>query len=129
MRNRSQRGQATVEFALIIPLVVVVLLAVVQIGLVVHAQLHVAHIAREVARAASVDPTVRPDALVERFVEPGSSLAERLQIAIVMEPAALAGRDLIVVRVHSAVPVVSALFDPLVGGFEVSAEVHMLVEN
>jgi Flp pilus assembly protein TadG len=53
---RTARGQATVELALVLPLVVFGLLAVLQVGLVVRDQVAVVHAAREAARAASVDP-------------------------------------------------------------------------
>jgi hypothetical protein len=49
------RGQATVELALVLPLVVFGLMAVLQVGLVVRDQVAVVHAAREAARAASVD--------------------------------------------------------------------------
>lgn len=51
-----ERGQATVELALVLPLVVFALLAILQVGLVVRDQVAVVHAAREAARAASVDP-------------------------------------------------------------------------
>jgi TadE-like protein len=51
-----ERGQATIEFALLLPLVVFAVLAIIQVGLVVRDQLAVVHAAREAARAASVDP-------------------------------------------------------------------------
>ena len=51
-----ERGQATVEFALVLPLVVFGLLAILQVGLVARDQVAVVHAAREAARAASVDP-------------------------------------------------------------------------
>jgi Flp pilus assembly protein TadG len=44
-----------VEFAFLLPLIVLALLAVVQIGLVVRDQMGVVHAAREAARAVSVD--------------------------------------------------------------------------
>ncbi len=50
-----ERGQATVEFALILPLVVFLLLAILQTALVVRDYVGVVHAAREAARAASVD--------------------------------------------------------------------------
>ncbi|MFN8027602.1 MAG: TadE family protein [Acidimicrobiia bacterium] len=50
------RGQATVEFAFVLPLLVLGMLAIVQTALVVRDQLGVVHAAREGARAASVDP-------------------------------------------------------------------------
>jgi hypothetical protein len=49
------RGQATVELALVLPLVVLALMAVLQVGLVVRDQVAVIHAAREAARAAAVD--------------------------------------------------------------------------
>jgi hypothetical protein len=52
----GERGQATVEFAFLLPLVVLSVLAVIQVGLVVRDQLGVVHAARQAARAASVDP-------------------------------------------------------------------------
>ncbi len=51
-----QEGQATVEFALILPLVVFLLLAVLQTALIVRDYVAVVHAAREAVRAASVDP-------------------------------------------------------------------------
>ncbi|MFI5046807.1 MAG: TadE/TadG family type IV pilus assembly protein [Acidimicrobiia bacterium] len=54
--RRRERGQATVEFAFVLPLVVLAVLAVIQVGLVVRDQLGVVHAAREAVRAASVDP-------------------------------------------------------------------------
>ena len=55
-RVRKDGGQATVELALVLPFVCLLVLAVVQVGLVVHAHLLVVHGAREGARAAAVDP-------------------------------------------------------------------------
>jgi Flp pilus assembly protein TadG len=57
--NRSaspagERGQGTVELALLLPVVLVLALAVVQVGLVVHAQIQTAHAAREAARVVAV---------------------------------------------------------------------------
>jgi Flp pilus assembly protein TadG len=51
----NERGQATVEAALVLPLVVTLLLAVIQVGLLVRAEVLVTHAAREAARAAAVD--------------------------------------------------------------------------
>ena len=53
---RDASGQSTVEFALLLPVVLISLLAIVQVGLVVRDELGVVHAAREAARAASVDP-------------------------------------------------------------------------
>lgn len=49
-----ERGQAVVELALTVPLVVLLLLSVVQLGLVVRDQILVVHASREAARAGAV---------------------------------------------------------------------------
>ena len=54
-REGEDGGQASVELALVLPLVVVLLLAVAQLGLLVRDQILVVHAAREAAREAAVD--------------------------------------------------------------------------
>src|ERR687891_321583 len=68
----SQRGTAAVEFALVLPLVLLVALALVQTGLLVRDRLLVEGAARAGARAAAVqdDPgAIRDAALRVPFVE------------------------------------------------------------
>lgn len=55
-RGADEQGQSTVELALLLPVVVVLLLAVLQVGLVGRDLLLVTHAAREAARAAATDP-------------------------------------------------------------------------
>lgn len=55
MTRRRDDGQATVELALMLPLVALVLLALVQAVVVARDQLLVVHAAREAAREAAVD--------------------------------------------------------------------------
>jgi Flp pilus assembly protein TadG len=57
----DERGQATVELALVAPLVVGLALFVAQVGLVARDRVLVAHAAREAVRVAVVDPD--PDAV------------------------------------------------------------------
>lgn len=52
----DERGQSTVELAMLLPVVVVLLLAVLQVGVVGRDLLLVTHAAREAARAAATDP-------------------------------------------------------------------------
>jgi hypothetical protein len=56
LRRHGQAGQATVELAFVLPLVLLAAMAMVQVGLVVRDRLAVAHAARVAARAASVEP-------------------------------------------------------------------------
>ena len=54
MRSRDDGGQATVELALVFPVVVLLLLLLVQVGVLGRDQVLVIHAAREGARAAAV---------------------------------------------------------------------------
>ena len=56
--GRSQAGQSTVEFAVLLPVLLLAVLVVIQGGLVVRDQLLVQHAAREGARAAAVSDSV-----------------------------------------------------------------------
>ena len=68
------------ELALVLPLVVALLLAVVQVGLIVRDQVLVVHAAREAAREAAVDPD---PAAALRAAADGSGLpASRLRVAV-----------------------------------------------
>ncbi len=126
MRRRGERGQATVEFALIIPLVLVVILIVVQVAMVAHAQLSVAHIAREIARAVAADRSVDVGRLTQELAPLGT---EGLVIEVIFEPSPVAGRDFVVVAVSYETGRISRLFDPFVTQLTVSSRVKMLTES
>ena len=68
--SSSQRGSAVVEFALVLPILLVLTLAVVQVGLLVRDELIVVQAARAGAREAAVsaDPTVVRAAAVDAAV-------------------------------------------------------------
>ena len=51
---KSEKGQSLVEFALILPLLVLLLLAIIDFGRVFHVYLTMDHAGREAARAASI---------------------------------------------------------------------------
>jgi len=71
-RARGAGGQATVEFALVLPLVVALALGVLQLGAVARDQMLTVHAAREAARAASVDPDPARARRAAEGVLPGS---------------------------------------------------------
>jgi len=78
---RKGRGQATVELALVLPLVLTLALVVVQVGLVARDSVRVAHAARSATRAASVG---LDDDSVRRAASQGSGLApSRLSVVVV----------------------------------------------
>ena len=78
----NERGQATVELALCLPLVALLLAAVVQVGLLVADQARLWHAAREAARTAVVEPD--PNAARQAVRRVG---LDHVDVGIVPEPA------------------------------------------
>jgi hypothetical protein len=70
----SDRGQATVELALALPVIGILGLLLVEGALVARDQLAVVHAAREAVRAASVDPDPAAAAEAARLVLPGAAV-------------------------------------------------------
>ena len=104
-RGRAQRGQATVEFALVLPFLVVLLLGIVQVALIARDYVVVVHAARAAVREASVDAgTARvraaaTHALAGATVEVGPRGAVGDPISVTVH-----------YTVHTDVPLVGALF-------------------
>lgn len=125
-RRCSSSGQATVEFAIIVPLVVMVMLLIAQVVVIAYVQLTVNHLAREIARELVVDPT----ADIGRLAADRSPLGQdglSIETQIVSAPAN--GRATIVVRVtHNAVSI-SRVFHPFLADVTLSAEVSMVIES
>ena len=126
MRRGDERGQSTVEFALIIPLVFVALLVVVQVALVAHAQLTVTHLARETARAIAADPSTDVGLLIQDRTPLGT---DDLSIEVLFEPSPVLGRDFVVVVVSYETARISGLFDPFTPQLKVRSQVKMLMES
>ena len=78
--NGRERGQAAVELALVLPLVVMLLLALVQLGVVVRDQILVVHAAREAARAAAVESD--PGAASAAAADGSGLAASRLHVDV-----------------------------------------------
>ncbi len=66
MRLAGDRGQASVELALLLPLLVLLLLVILQVGLLGRDLVLVTHASREAARAAAADPDPRAAAAAAR---------------------------------------------------------------
>ncbi|WKZ83624.1 MAG: TadE family type IV pilus minor pilin [Acidimicrobiia bacterium] len=99
------------EFALVLPLVLVVLLAVVEVAVVARTQIEVAHAAREGARQAATSPEVdRAVAAVKRSLPPEA--AGRARVSVSREHF-VGGAAEVVVRIRHRVAA------PVFGGFDV----------
>lgn len=121
MRRPGDRGQATVEAALLLPVVAVTLLAAIQVGLLVHARVMVTHAAREGVRVAATGGALGE--VTEAVVASGRLPPQRLEVEVVPG----GGRVTVVVRFDAPtnVPIVGAL----VGDLALDAEATMRLER
>jgi hypothetical protein len=122
-RNRD-RGQATVELALVLPLIALVLTALVQAVVVARDELLVVHAAREAARAAAVDPA--PGAARDAAELSGPLDARRLDVDVSGRgPPGSRVRTVVRYREPTDVPIVGRLL----GDVTLRAEATMRVER
>ncbi|MDQ6725897.1 MAG: pilus assembly protein [Actinomycetota bacterium] len=123
-RGRGDEGQASVELALVLPLVIVLLLAVAQVGLLVRDQILVVHAAREAAREAAVDSA--PDAPRQAALASSTLAGDRLTVTSTGRGAAGSRvRVEVAYRSPTALPLVGAA----VGDLTLRASVTMRVEK
>ncbi len=80
VKSRSERGQAVVEFALVLPVVLIFVLFVIQVGLVVRDQIALVHACGSAARAASISSQPN-SAAAELFARIPSLSEAALQIS------------------------------------------------
>ena len=93
-----ERGSAVVEFALVVPLLVLVLLATVEVALIARAQLEVSQAAREGAREAAATPDPgQAVAVVRSFL--GEPMASRTRVTVSRDHL-VGGRAEVTVRVQ-----------------------------
>jgi len=119
----GQRGQATVELALVLPLVLLLILAGVQVGLIARDRLLLAHTAREAARAAAVQPD--PETALAAGRAATSLDPERLSITV--GPNRQPGERLLVTVRYTA-PTTVPLVGHLLGDVTLTADVTTRVE-
>ncbi|HKY14318.1 MAG TPA: TadE/TadG family type IV pilus assembly protein [Microthrixaceae bacterium] len=109
-QGRRDGGQATVELALVLPLLVLVVLCVVQLAMVVRDRVALSHAARVAARAAVVDPA---PAAVRRAIAESTSL-DPLRLRVIVHGGSHIG-DTVRVVVQFRSPTDVALAGRLVG--------------
>ena len=99
------------EFALVLPLVLLVLLAVVEVAVAARAQLEVSHAAREGARQAAASPDIElAVGAVRRALPAGAAASARVSVS---REHRIGGAAEVVVRLRHRVAA------PLFGGFDV----------
>ena len=123
-RNRGgERGQASVELVLLLPVVVALVLVGVQIGLVARDRVLVAHVAREAARAAAVDP----DPAAATAAAHRASSLDPDRVTVVLGPNRQPG-DRLLVTVRYRSPTTVPVVGHLVGDVTLAAQVTVRVE-
>ncbi len=124
MRGASDEGQAATELALVLPLVVLLLLAVVQVTLVARDQLLVVQAARAAGREAAVDP--RPASVLAAARGVGGLKSEGMATDL-SQGKGTSGIISVRVRYRSATDV--ALIGPLLPDVLLQAKAAIRVES
>jgi hypothetical protein len=119
-RGRGQEGQATAELAVVLPVVLLLVLALVQAALVLRDDLAVVGAAREAVRAASLDPDPARAERAAAAVLPGATVHS--------EPRPAVG-ELVRVRVSYRSPTTLPLVGPLLPDPVLVARAAMRVER
>lgn len=122
-RQNGERGQATVELALVLPLVVLFALITLQLGLIAKDLVLVHHAAREGARAAAVEPTSG----AARAAVVGSSSLDGGRLSVSLSGGTSRGSQTtatVTYRAPTSVPLVGALIPDVT----LNASVTMRVE-
>jgi Flp pilus assembly protein TadG len=123
--RRGDRGQATVELALVLPLVAALLLVLLQVGLVVRDRVLVTHAAREAARAAAVADHDRSIAAERGAVRSSDLTAEHLHVTT----SPVDGGDAVEVHVAYRSTTEVPLVGLLVPDLDLEADATMRVER
>lgn len=121
---RSEAGQSTVEFVLVLPVLVMALLAVVQVGVVIRDSLAVQNLAREAARAAAVEPTLLT---AQTAVRESSGRLDSRRVKVELDGGSDPG-ELVTATVHYDAPTSVPIVGLMVGDAALSASVTMRVE-
>jgi Flp pilus assembly protein TadG len=126
-RDGGERGQAAVELALVLPLLVLLLLAIVQVTLVARDQILVVHAARAGAREAAVSetPAQAPAAARRAVLEAGGLKSERTMTDMTR----VGGSDTVIVRVRFTAPTDVPLVGPLLPDVPLEGRAIMRVER
>ncbi len=117
-RHPGDRGQAAVEFAVALPLIVVAMLAVVQVGVTVRNEIAVELAAREGARAAAVAADTAGAA----------TAAARRAVDLPIDVTVALGASTVRVTVHYVDPTDIAILGPAIGPITHSATATMALE-
>jgi Flp pilus assembly protein TadG len=118
-KHKRQRGDAIVELALLVPILMLMLFGVLELGRIVDAWIVVNNAAREGAREAALtypDATTTATAQNATLAYLASGLAPRGDIAATSVPSVQLTTDTVQVTADADVQVYTPLFQSLLGG-------------
>lgn len=127
-RLRNQKGQALVEFAVVLPVLLLLVMGIAQFGMLLSSYLTLENAAREAARAGIIGST---DTEIEEVITTSSPNLEKEKLTIDITPSEgsrTSGESLTVNLTYKydlTVPVISSLFGNVV---ELNAETSMRIE-
>ena len=119
--RRGDGGKATVELAIALPIVLMVLLVIVQAGLVIRTQLLVTHAAREGARVAAVGEDPMAAAVASSDLDPSRMRIDR--------SGGSAPGEMVTVTITYQAPTNVPLVGQLVDDVSLTAEATMRIEG
>jgi len=118
----NERASAVVEFALVLPLVLVVLLGIVEVAVLARSEIQLVHAAREGAREAAASPDTRRAAAAVRSALGQAGASARVSVR---RPANVGDKAIVSVSIKHTVAA------PIFGGFslDLKATSTMRVER
>lgn len=122
-QRNGERGQATVELALVLPLVVLFALVTLQLGVLAKDLVLVQHAAREGARAAAVEPTGG----AARAAVVGSSSLDGVRLSVSLSGGTARGSQTTATVTYQA-PTNVPLIGALIPDITIESSVTMRVE-
>lgn len=123
---KNNRGQALVEFALILPILLLLIVGAMEFGLIIHQYMVVTEAAREGARSAAVGGS---DGVVTSVVTTAASQIPANQLTISVSPGTRVRGNGVTVTVGTPVHTITKLISPFFpAGFTVQGVATMRVE-
>ncbi|MBI9014462.1 MAG: pilus assembly protein [Clostridiales bacterium] len=126
MKRRNEKGQSLVEFALVVPLVILILMAIIEFGFMFNAYITISNASREGARLGALGSN--DAAVVTRVVDTSVAL-DPAKLSVTITPANRSRGDMIRVQVNYdyvlITPIVSSVLSPFI---DLEAETVMRVE-
>lgn len=125
---KEEKGQALTEFMLVIPIMLVLLLAAIQVGFALNSYLVLTGLARDAARVGSV---TNQDAEIQKVIQENNPTLDPNKITLIITPTEgqRVRGDRVSVQLEYPVPVIVPLMDLFSGGdWLIKSSITMRVE-